>query len=77
MSQKLISKMVSGKVAYSEKAIGLSQSFIFACERSLSIVSILCNLRSDVGMHVQQQLYEASCSFRTMVRSLGLRMLRD
>ena len=36
MSQKLISKMVSGKVAYSEKAIGLSQSFIFACERSLS-----------------------------------------
>ena len=43
----------------------------------ISFVSILCNLRSDAGMHVQQQLYEALCSFRTMVRSLGLKILHD
>ena len=44
------------------------------CEEA---VVLACNLRSDGGLHVQQQLYEASCSFRTMVRSLGLRMLHD
>ena len=42
MSQKLIFKMLSGKVAYSDKAIGLSQSFIFACERSLSHLFLFC-----------------------------------
>ena len=46
-------------------------------EQLTSFGSILCNLRSDVGLHVQQQLYEASCSFRTMVRSLDLERLHD